>query len=80
MIRTVISLDPEDKEWLDRRAQEEHVPMAQLIRRAVRCYREECESSSPSMDQLLQKTAGLWKAGDGLVYQRRIREEWEKGR
>jgi hypothetical protein len=76
MIRTVISLDPEDKEWLEQKAKEERVPIARLVRRAVRRYREECELSSPS----LEETAGLWKAGDGLAYQHRIREEWQEER
>lgn len=79
MTRTVVSLDSEDKEWLERKAQEEHVSIAQLIRQAVRRYREECRTDTPSIDQLLQETAGSWKAGDGLIYQHRIREEWQEG-
>ncbi|MGH7962552.1 MAG: ribbon-helix-helix protein, CopG family [Candidatus Binatia bacterium] len=79
MARTVVSLDSKDKEWLERKAQEEHVSIAQLIRQAVRHYREECQTDVPSIDQVLRETAGLWKAGDGLLYQRRIREEWQEG-
>ncbi len=78
MIRTVIGLEPEDKDWLDQKAREEQVSMAALIRRAVHRYREETELNTPSMEQLLQETAGLWKAKDGLAYQHRIREEWQK--
>ena len=77
MVRTVISLELEEKEWLDRKAHEERISMAALIRKAVQRYREESEQDVPAMDQLLQKTAGLWKAGDGLAYQRRLREEWQ---
>jgi hypothetical protein len=75
MIRTVISLARSDKEWLDRKAREQHVSMATLIREAVRSYREERELNSPSMDQLLQETKGSWGLGDGLAYQRRVRGE-----
>jgi Ribbon-helix-helix protein, copG family len=80
MIRTVISLERRDKEWLDRKAKQEHVSMATLIRKAVRRYREERERDSPSMDQLLQETKGSWRLGDGLAYQRRVRGEWKKNR
>jgi hypothetical protein len=62
MIRTVIGLEPEDKDWLDQKAREEQVSMAALIRRAVHRYREETELNTPSMEQLTQETAGLWKA------------------
>jgi len=41
MIRTLISLDRESQEWLDRQAEVEKVSTAELIRTAVRRYREE---------------------------------------
>jgi predicted transcriptional regulator len=79
MIRTVISLDPDDKAWLDRRAEEEHVTMTQIVRTAIRHYREELEAPRrPTFEQLLERTAGLWKREDGLTYQQRVREEWER--
>jgi hypothetical protein len=28
-------------------------------------------------EELLEKTSGLWRGGDGLEYQRKLREEWE---
>ena len=76
MIRTLISLDPEDKLWLDRKAEEEEVPMTQLVRTAIRRYREECESAAPSLERLLEETAGLLAGEDGLAVQLRLREEW----
>ncbi len=78
MIRTVISLDQESKDWLDRRAREEKLSMAELIRTAVQRYRDEKSGGSPSMDELLKRTSGMWKAGDALAYQRRIREQWQR--
>lgn len=81
MIRTLISLDPDDKRWLDRRAQEENVTMTQLVRTAIRRYREESEAAAPSIETLLRQTAGIWKGErDGLEYQRRLRAEWEEER
>jgi len=79
MIRTLISLDDEDKTWLDRKAKEEGVTMAHVVRSAVKKYREQCEASKgePSLEQLLRRTAGSWREGDGLAYQRAVRGEWE---
>lgn len=80
MIRTLISLDDEDKQWLDRKAKEEGMTMAQLVRIAVRRYREQSdrEASQPALEELLQQTSGLWKGGDGLEVQARLRGEWEE--
>lgn len=80
MIRTLISLDEEDKQWLDRRAKEEGKTMAEVVRTAVRRYREQCESGSGELplEQLLRRTSGLWQGGDGLEYQRSLREEWDR--
>jgi len=80
MIRTLISLDEEDKTWLDRRAKEEGLTMTQLVRMAVKRYREQCETSAgePSLEQALRRTAGLRRGGDGLAWQQEIRGEWEE--
>lgn len=76
MVRTVISLEQADKDWLDARASEEGVPMTELIRRAVRLLREHSKLTRPEWDELLQRTSGIWKHEDGLDYQERIRGEW----
>lgn len=75
MVRTVISLDPEEKAWLDRKAAQEGIPMTQVVREAIRRLREESEAQ-PGFDALLQQTRGIWMAGEGLDYQRRMRAEW----
>jgi hypothetical protein len=36
MVRTVVSLDERDKEWLDRKAREQGVTTTTLVRQAVR--------------------------------------------
>lgn len=79
MVRTVVSLDPEDKAWLDRKARQEGVPMTEIVRQAVRQLRERSESA-PRMERLLEKTRGMWKGDDGLAYQRRLRREWDRRR
>lgn len=75
MIRTVVSLDEDDKRWLDRRAQEEGVPMTELVRRAVRRLR--AEEERPSVDEVVEASRGIWKQGDGLKWQEELRREWD---
>lgn len=72
MIRTVFRLEPEEKDWLRRCSRSEQVPMAEVLRRAVRQYRVRRDAPPPQPDQLrLWEDAGLWSAGgDG-----RAREE-----
>ena len=38
------------------------------------------DSVSPrdTYDELLSKTSGLWKQGDGLRYQEKMRDEWDR--
>ena len=80
MIRTIISLKPEDKLWLDRTARRERVPMTRLVRRAIRQLRTEQEAKPDSFERLLRATSGLLKIGDGLAAQRRLRSEWNRRR
>lgn len=77
MVRTIISLDREDKTWLERRAREEGVSMAALVRRAVQRMRSVGDGARPTMDELLGGTAGLRGGEDGLASQRRLRSEWD---
>jgi len=77
MPRTIISIEQEEKTWLDREAKSQKVAMTEIVRRALRCYREQKETETPpDLVQLLKQTQGIWEAGDGLDYQRRLRGEW----
>ena len=76
MIRTVISLDPQDKAWLDERARAEQVTMTELVRRAVRRMRE--QEQAPALEDLLHDSQGTWTHGDGLAYQQSLRAEWKE--
>lgn len=77
MVRTVVALAEEDKAWLDRQARSQRLPMTELIRRAVVLLRERGRPEGESLDDLLMQTSGLWRQGDGLAWQRRLRDEWE---
>ena len=79
MSRTIISLPDEDKTWLVQQAFSQQVPMTELVRRAVREYRQRHGNSrSRRLAELLDRTRGSWKHGDGLRYQSNTREEWEQ--
>ena len=79
MPRTVISLSKDDKSWLDSRARTEGVPMTELVRRAVRDYREKYSRGQPrEFEELLERTRGCWRRGDGMGYQELLRGGWER--
>lgn len=77
MSRTIVNIADEDKEWLKRHAAEKHVPMTELVRRAVSRFRRQ-EERAGDFDALLDETSGLWVEGDGLEYQMNSRDEWER--
>ena len=55
--------------------------MTELVRRAVREYRERCDAAAgPSLEDLLERTRGGWRHGDGLRFQNAARDEWERRR
>jgi hypothetical protein len=78
MPRTVISLDPDDKTWLDKEAKTRRVPMTQIVREAVRSLRQQRDIGAPDFDQILRETVGIWKGEDGMAYQRAQRAEWDR--
>ena len=79
MQRTIISLEPEDRDWLARRAKQEHVPQTEVVRRALRLYRQKAEiRGTQSFEELLRTTCGIRKGDDGLLAQNRLRDEWNK--
>ncbi|MGH8190223.1 MAG: ribbon-helix-helix protein, CopG family [Rhodanobacteraceae bacterium] len=79
MPRTLINLEDDDKRWLDREARRRHVPMTQMVRDAVAEYRARSQSlARRDLQSELSRTAGIWKGGDGLAHQNRLRKEWER--
>ena len=77
LVRTVISMDDEQKAWLDQQVALRRVSMAALIRQAVSEFqRREQRGAAVSFQEVLKQTADIWQGGDGLGYQERIRQEW----
>ena len=74
--RTIITLPEEDKGWLESYGKAHNVSVAEAIRRSIRKLRE--DSSSETYEIMVRKTRGLWKKGDGLQYQNKLRSEWHQ--
>jgi hypothetical protein len=76
MKRTVISLEERDKAWLDETAARQGTAATELVRRAVKLLRERQSLEQQPFGEVLRRTRGLWRSGDGLEYQTRLRDEW----
>lgn len=83
--RTLVSLDQDDKAWLDEQAVQRAQPMTRMVQEAVAEYRVRQESrGGEPLAMLLERTAGLFaRRGipleDGLAVQQRLRGEWGGG-
>ena len=77
MVRTIVSLASDEKTWLDDKARETGKSMTALVREAVSRYRaEDAKRARPLLKDLLGRTQGIWKQGDGLAWQKTLRKEW----
>jgi hypothetical protein len=73
-VRTIVTLSEEEKRWLEKYSDVAGISMAEAIRRGVKGLMEREQSST--YRAVLRATQGIWKKGDALEYQRKIREEW----
>ncbi|MBT8365486.1 MAG: hypothetical protein KJP23_12340 [Deltaproteobacteria bacterium] len=72
--RTIITISEEDKRWLESYSSLHKVSVAEAIRQGIRKLKE--AELFENYQTLVQSTKGLWKRGDGLTYQKKIRDEW----
>ena len=72
--RTIITLSEEDKRWLESYSNLNRVSVAEAIRQGIRKLKE--AELIENYQTLVQRTKGLWKKGDGLDFQKKIRAEW----
>jgi predicted DNA-binding protein len=77
MMRTIITLPRDLKNWLDSYSKAHNKPTAETIREAIVAYKTNVEKKSYS--NLLKKTKGIWKDRniDGLDYVESLRGQWE---
>ncbi len=53
--------------------------MTAVVREALARYRaQDGRRNKPALGTLLDNTRGIWKRGDGLAWQKKLRGEWDK--
>jgi len=73
--RTIITIPEREKRWLTTYSNLHGVSMAEAIRKGI-LYLKKAESQD-AYKKLVQSTSGIWRHGDALDYQQKIRSEWE---
>jgi hypothetical protein len=73
--RARITISDEEKSWLETYSKVKGISVAEAIRQAIMQLRE--HEGRATYQSLVAQTRGIWKKGDGLEYQDRLRSEWE---
>jgi hypothetical protein len=78
MTRTILSLPEEEKRWLEAYGKRHKISSAEVIRRAIREFRE--GKPARSLKSVLEETAGTWTTieGDSREHVDRLRRDWER--
>ena len=71
--RITITLSERDKAWLESFSKARGISVAEAIRRGITQLRSREEKNI--YRTLVEETSGIWKKGDGLAYQKRLRSE-----
>lgn len=72
--RTIITISEEDKRWLESYSSLRKVSVAEAIRQGIRKLKE--AELFENYQTLVKNSEGLWNEGDGLIYQNKLRDEW----
>ena len=76
MVRTIVSIEEEDKRWLDRYSDQHDRSTAETIRLAIKEFQKKARAGE--YRRQLESTAGLLKGGeDSVKFVRKIRGEWD---
>jgi Mor family transcriptional regulator len=73
--RIIVSIPDEDKLWLEGYSKVHQISVAEAIRQGIGELKK--SQRQQTYQQLVERTGGIWKKGDGLEYQRKMRAEWE---
>jgi hypothetical protein len=73
--RMIITLSEEDKLWLDSYSKTYGVSIAEAIRTGISLLKSVKYRST--YQKIVNDTSGIWKKGDGLKYQKKLRSEWK---
>ena len=74
--RTIITISDEDKSWLESYSRSCGISMAEAVRRGI--SRLKADEGRSHYKKILNRTKGIWERGDGLAYQKTIRNEWDE--
>jgi len=72
--RIIITIPPEDKTWLESYSKAHNISTAEAVRQGIRRLRQ--LSTQDTYQTLIESTRCVWREGDGLTYQQRLRSEW----
>jgi hypothetical protein len=72
--RTIVTVSDEDKLWLKSYSRTFGISMAEAIRRGI--ARLKVEEGKSNYESAVRNTRNIWRKGDGLVYQKNMRNEW----
>lgn len=75
-LRTIITISEQDKRWLATYSELHGISQAEAVRKGISCLK--AAEGRSDFQMLVRNTAGLWKRGDGLSYQEKLRSEWEE--
>jgi hypothetical protein len=73
--RIIIKIAGEDKLWISGYAKAHKISVAQAIRQGISLLKK--EQRQKAYQELVESTCGIWKKGDDLAYQEKMRVEWE---
>lgn len=76
-MRTLVDIPTTERTWLDKKAKEQGISMAEALRQTVKAARE-AEQKHAEFIRLMDKVQGAWTKGDGLAWQQKMRTEWER--
>jgi len=72
--RTIITIPEKDKAWLEVFSKARGISLAEAIRRGIAGLKQKEERNI--YQKLVEETRGIWRKGEGLAYQERMRSEW----
>jgi len=73
--RTIITIPDDYKVWLESYSKAYNVSISEAVRQGIFILKETMEKNT--YQRLIKNTKGIWKKGDGLKYQKKIRAEWQ---
>jgi hypothetical protein len=73
--RTIITISDEEKRWLVTFSRTQRISLAEGVRRGISCLK--ASEGLNIYRKIIQETQGIWKKGEGLTYQEKLRSEWD---